>query len=121
MRKRIIVGIIHLLFLLLACFVMIFTINRDIYDCYKYVSWLSVTTVTNNKFNTYIAAFIGAIILSIIDFALAAFHAIEAISNAVKKKSAVNELLKMIFWCVMVGISIIYIYIYFMYYIVFIT
>lgn len=121
MRKRIIVSIIHLLFLLLACFVMFFTMNRHNSTCYEYVNWLSMAAVTKNKFNTYIVASICVLILSVIDFALAAFHAIEALKNITHKNPAVNEFLKTIFWCVMTAMSIASLYMYIMYYIVFIT
>lgn len=121
MKKRIIISAIHLFFLLLACFVMIFTANQSSASGYEYVRLFSMAAITNYKFNTYIAAFICVIIILIIDFALVAFHAVEAINKVKQKKSAKEEFLKTIFWCVMGLICVISLYIYFMYYIAFIT
>lgn len=117
--KKIIVSGVHVLLILLSLINMYLVIKGPDYYTYIYAINDAISIIPH--INGFIAAFVCAFVFAVIDCVFMVFHIVKAIKGLWHKESIIDQLLKTIYWCMMALIAIISFYLYFKYFMAFIT
>lgn len=113
MKKRIIVLCLHMFFLLLGCFAVLFLSPGLPSEYYRYAFYIFTVILIKYRIDIFIAASLIVMILLLVDLALAATHVLELVGELKQKKSPTAEIKIILYWCAMIVCCVVSLYLYF--------
>ncbi len=112
MKKRIIVMCLHMFFLFLGCFAVLFLPPGPLSEYYRHAFYIFTVVLVKYRIDIYIAASLIVMVLLLVDLALAATHVLELVGELKQKKSPASEIKIILYWCAMIVCCVVSLYLY---------